>query len=354
MSKKIFISHASADKDLVQKFVNLLSSGSQIMKPDIFCSSLTGMGIPAGEHFIEYIRKELESTGVVIALISKNYLNSQVCLCELGAAWVQTTTILPIIIPPCNFKDIDGVIHGIQGIRINDTNDLNVFIDSLNSKIKNKSFNHSIWETEKKAFLEEVETIIASLPKPKIISESEYEKLQKEFEDSEAAVNFYHQKNIEQNKLIEELKKAKDKKECDEIINSNLPEKEQFDKILEDTRKVLNRNNTVVNYALYLYFSSGEDIIIHNYVKQKELADEARDASENKYLNMDDTHLFSLNLEDCKVSRSIEQINSLKNYMDEKLTDEIFNNFVEEYEFKPDITNKRFWTEVLDFNIDRY
>ena len=125
------------------KEINLLSSGANISNSNMFCSSIPGMGIPKGKNFIDYIRNELDSNDVIIPLISKNYLNSQVCLCELGAAWVKATNNLPIIIPPCTFKDIDGVIHGIEGTKIDDKDDLNDFINSLNDIIKNTDFRRS-------------------------------------------------------------------------------------------------------------------------------------------------------------------------------------------------------------------
>lgn len=353
MSKKIFISHASADKDLVKSFVNLLSSGANISNSNMFCSSIPGMGIPKGKNFIDYIRNELDSNDVIIPLISKNYLNSQVCLCELGAAWVKATNNLPIIIPPCTFKDIDGVIHGIEGTKIDDKDDLNDFINSLNDIIKNTDFNFSIWDVRKDIFLEEADQVIPNLPSPKVYSEKEYSGIKKELEESKSAIKNFLIETAKQNKIIEELKKAKDKNEYDEIINSNLPETEQFENIINETKKILNKNDTVVNYALYLNVSSGKEIYIRNYYEQKELADEAKEAAENKFLNNDDS-VFTLNDEDFQVKQSIRQINSLEKFIEEKLSDNLYEAFEKEYKFKPDITNKRFWTEVLNLSIDRY
>lgn len=58
MSKSIFISHAVADKALVDRFVELLQIGSNVNGEDIFCSSLEGMGIPTGKNFIEFIKSQ--------------------------------------------------------------------------------------------------------------------------------------------------------------------------------------------------------------------------------------------------------------------------------------------------------
>ena len=58
ISKKIFISHASKDKDLVGELIDLLENIG-LDSHQIFCSSFEGYGIPLGEDFLEIIKKEL-------------------------------------------------------------------------------------------------------------------------------------------------------------------------------------------------------------------------------------------------------------------------------------------------------
>ena len=56
----VFISHASADKPLVDAFVDLLQTGVDIRQKDIFCTSIDGMGIPTGKDFVAFINKRLK------------------------------------------------------------------------------------------------------------------------------------------------------------------------------------------------------------------------------------------------------------------------------------------------------
>lgn len=117
---KIFLSHAAADRPLVEAFETLLAKSLNITSEDIFCSSLEGQGVSKGGNFVEEIRaKAVEAEGVV-ALISPSYLDSPFCMAELGAAWALETKKLPIIVPPNSFEAMQATLLGIVGVKIDD------------------------------------------------------------------------------------------------------------------------------------------------------------------------------------------------------------------------------------------
>lgn len=96
---KIFISHSSKDKTIVTEFTNeilILCLGAENAK--IFCTSIDGLGITSGQDFRERIKRELEEAQIVIQIISKNYKSSEVCLNEMGAAWVLTENVIPLVV----------------------------------------------------------------------------------------------------------------------------------------------------------------------------------------------------------------------------------------------------------------
>lgn len=103
MSKSVFISHAVKNKDIADKLVDLLETGVGISDSEIFCSSLEGLGIPGGTNFVEFIRKQIKDPKVVILLLSEDYFDSQFCLAELGASWVLSHRVVPILVPPLGF-----------------------------------------------------------------------------------------------------------------------------------------------------------------------------------------------------------------------------------------------------------
>ena len=83
---KIFISHSSEDKELVLLFVDLLSQGFHIDKNEIFCTSMDN-SLRVREDFIKNIKEELHDSEIVIFLITPNYIASNFCVMEMGAAW---------------------------------------------------------------------------------------------------------------------------------------------------------------------------------------------------------------------------------------------------------------------------
>lgn len=75
--KPIFVSHANADKDLVGKFVDgLLLPGLDITTNEVFCTSLEGMKIPAGQSFIDFVKQQIQSPKVLLMLLTPNYGSS--------------------------------------------------------------------------------------------------------------------------------------------------------------------------------------------------------------------------------------------------------------------------------------
>ena len=117
---QLFLSHAAADKQLVEAFETLLARSMGLTSADIFCSSLEGQGVTKGGSFVDEIRAKAAASDGVVALISPAYLDSAFCMAELGAAWVLKTQRLPIVVPPNTFKVMDATLLGIVGVKIDD------------------------------------------------------------------------------------------------------------------------------------------------------------------------------------------------------------------------------------------
>lgn len=115
MANKVFISHAAKDKELVDAFCEFFENGMGVR--DIFCSSKSGcLGI--GEDFIRRIREEVCGCEYVIFLITPEYLKSSFCQIEMGAAWALGKQIIPIIVPPLTFSDLNKPMDDKQAIKL--------------------------------------------------------------------------------------------------------------------------------------------------------------------------------------------------------------------------------------------
>lgn len=81
---RIFISHASKNREIVLKFAEFLEAvGSDI---EVFCSSEEG-SIGIGKKFIETIFNELNNSDLFVPVISEEYYESKFCMIELGVAY---------------------------------------------------------------------------------------------------------------------------------------------------------------------------------------------------------------------------------------------------------------------------
>ena len=131
VKNKIFISHASADSELIDAFVRFLKDGFNMSHNDFFCTSISGT-LKLGYDFIPQIKDNLINCSKVIFLISESYLNSFFCIAELGAAWATEQNICPLIIPPVKFSDLDRTpLLGIQALSIVNIDDIAVLRDSF-------------------------------------------------------------------------------------------------------------------------------------------------------------------------------------------------------------------------------
>jgi TIR domain len=111
----IFISHVSADKDLVDPFVeSVIQLGCEVPKESIFYSSGEDTGVPSGSNLNEYVRSSMEKVDLVIAIVSPTFQARPFCVAELGAAWSRVGKLFPIAIPGLQHADMQGVLTGLM------------------------------------------------------------------------------------------------------------------------------------------------------------------------------------------------------------------------------------------------
>lgn len=139
---RIFISHATKNKEIVLKFAELLESISSEI--EVFCSSESG-SIKVGKNFIETIFKELSTSDLFVPILSKEYYESRFCMIELGVAYSYLFNkfekngedyILPFALYPVKKgQALSGTpMANIQVGEINDENDIRSFLECLSSE----------------------------------------------------------------------------------------------------------------------------------------------------------------------------------------------------------------------------
>jgi len=177
--RKIFISHSSLDSKIVEQVIELLE-GMGVPSDLIFCSSFEGYNIGLGEDFLETIRKELNQNVLVLFILSPNFYNSPISLCEMGATWVKTSEHVPILIPPFDYRDVKGVIPYSQGMKVNDKLKINSLKDKIEIFLSLKPKNSSAWERKRDLVIASINEILVAtkqLPLDNFKTENEQVKL---------------------------------------------------------------------------------------------------------------------------------------------------------------------------------
>ena len=145
---KVFISHSNIDREYVEEIIDILETIG-LMSSQIFCTSYDGYGIDLGENFLERLKEELDENILVLFVLSNNFYNSPICLCEMGATWIKTNEHIPILVPPFDFKDIQGVIPLTQGFKINENLKWNLFKTKIENLFGLTSIDNSVWERKR-------------------------------------------------------------------------------------------------------------------------------------------------------------------------------------------------------------
>ncbi len=161
--EKIFISHASKDKDYVKVLVDMLNDiGVKKNSNSIFCSSLPGYGIPHGESIYEFLKDELNNNNniMVLFILSDNYYQSAPCLNEMGAAWITSKKYTTVLTPNFKFEKIIGAIDPTKiSFKMNDPVGLDKFRDSIIQTLELEETDYKIWQDDKTNYLSAVSVL---------------------------------------------------------------------------------------------------------------------------------------------------------------------------------------------------
>jgi hypothetical protein len=179
----LFISHASADKKFIDAFVDLLQTGIGLNHDQVFCTSLEGMDIPMGKDFIKFIHDKIQDPFLVIMVVTPSYYESAFCLCELGAAWAMSHSSFPIICPPIEYSDLEGVLKNKEVGKIDNPEDLDSLRDRIieDADIENPSPT-SRWNVKRDQFLKKIKRLIPKISGFSKVSIDKYSELQDDYE----------------------------------------------------------------------------------------------------------------------------------------------------------------------------
>ena len=351
MSKDIFISHAVKDKKLADALVDLLQTGFGVNSDQIFCSSLESLGIPIGVNFVDYIKDEIQSPKVVLALITPNYLASQFCLCELGAAWAMYHQLFPLLVQPLTFEDVKGVLTGVQITEINSAMSLSELRDQFNKALGLKGDHSARWEAKRNAFLLKLPKILKKLPEVDQVSAMAHAKVVSELVDVKQYMVDQEVELDNLKALVAKLEKAKDKKEVADIKRVHSGEADALEQFEIEVGIQLEGLPRCVSYVACKEIGLGQSVVINSF-KDPDLADDLQAAAGQQLIHVDDRGACSLNDSHPKIKKLMKLYRALDKFM-EGASVSLSEEFEMEHETTFSLGNSEYWAIRLDSRLQK-
>lgn len=348
MSKKIFISHSVKDKAIADAFVDVILHGAlSVPITEIFCVSTDGTRIQSGEDWRNSIKDNILSAKINFLLISPNYKESEVCMNEMGAAWMTEALVLPLIIDPINYKTVGVIQEPTQIEKLLADDCLDRIRDRVKEKlaIEDELIKSDRWTTKKIEFLSIVKKHLAKFPFETPMDKEAYKQLIKDKADLELTVGTLIDEKTELESLVEKLKSAKDKTEVKEILkaSSNTNRFEEFIDLCKAVKKLLDRQEPIINGIIFKSYS-GKNINIG--------LDAYREAIDGALANdyIDDE--LDVRWDYTKEMRAIyEALKEVSTLINTDFGEEFQDLYDEEFDAPMDINNIKFWEEVFDISI---
>lgn len=349
---KVFVSHASADWSVVDKFVDLLLHSLGLIAPEIFCTSADGLGIETGRDFVDKICESLRDSSLVILLLSPNYYASKFCIAEMGAAWALGKDVFPLV-----FLDLDRdpgvVLLGRQSDRI-DSRGLDNLRDRLARYWPSASERTARWTLKRDEFLRTFEQLLPTLPVPATISK---ERLTEETEKLEEAMTLYREEQ-EKNRILTEkyeaLKQVKDRKAAEVIERKFSNVDERYAELVKKVQNSLQTLGLVEQRCVYASIKREPWIpsvdAWDGYTSEIQAAKDR----ERIYDSGDDRHsALEANATHPKMKPILKTIRDLAEFLDpqEEYPSAALTDFLSElekrYQCPVHIENREYWEEVL-------
>ncbi len=153
----IFISHSSEDEKMVTAFIEkILNLGLGILRENIFYTSAKDTGPKSGEDFKKSIKEKIIGATAIIQIITEGYRKSEICLNEMGAAWVLSDNVIPFILEPVRFENVGFIHNTTQILKINVADDLFQFQDDHPELYSDRRINQSNYHKQVYEFVENV------------------------------------------------------------------------------------------------------------------------------------------------------------------------------------------------------
>ena len=347
--KKIFISHASTDEPIIRSLIDDLLVGALSVKvSDIFCATTDGTKIESGENWRNSIQAALQNSKVTLLIITPNYKESEVCMCEMGAAWVTSAKVLSFFVEPITYSSVGILQEPKQVETLLDEKSLDRLRDVIQEvlAINPKEIRSDRWTVKKMDFLKKVKRHLKKSPFHQPLSRDEFQNALKEKSALKDTVQSLIAEQSRLKELIETLKKAKDAKEVKEIEKKHKKETsiDEFRFLCKNVSVKLAKLPSIVRGILFVSHS-GKNLRIGVQGWREEIDD----ALSRDYITED----LEADWTTSNLMREIDTaLNDLGHFLsDKEETSDFIRAYEEDYEAPLSLSNREFWEEAFELDI---
>jgi len=151
---RLFISHSSVDRELVERLVELLRAALGLPASQIRCTSIDGYRLPAGADTAEQLRIEVHEAVAFVGVISTSSLRSLYVAFELGARWGAKRPLFPLLAPGTDPRILEGPLSSLNALSSANRSQLHQLISDLATVLQVKSEEPAVYQKH-------VETVLA-------------------------------------------------------------------------------------------------------------------------------------------------------------------------------------------------
>ena len=173
-NKKIFISHSSKDEKYALELVKLLEAIG-VDKVDIVCTTISGTKLKIGsDDYLEEIKRYIQESPIFVCLFSENYLESSMCMCEMGAGWITKNKKIVILITGTNFNKLENtVLSKSHGMKIEDENEVGELLEVVEDELHIENIKYTQKKNKIESFIRNIKEIKDSYNKKKSLPTKE-------------------------------------------------------------------------------------------------------------------------------------------------------------------------------------
>ncbi|KGR91349.1 hypothetical protein CD30_05900 [Ureibacillus massiliensis 4400831 = CIP 108448 = CCUG 49529] len=346
----IFISHSSKDGDLAIALMDLLQNQFNLHRENFFLTSDEELKV--GEDWIESIRKGMEQANIVLPLITPNFLESQFCLCELGATWINQKALVPVIIPPLKHNALQNTPFSswLQNLILNSEEDIvrlaQAMIDRGVGTVNIPRFTKRA-NTFYKSYLEPFKVAMQNRV---VISATTVEKLQKDIEQYKEAYELAEEELDRLKEENEALRQMKNKKEIKEYDYSKMDEWDRFEEKSNKVAAIISKLPHVLPSVLFHAYRYDARKSDERGLYSPSANDELKKLENRGFVKFEDG--WEPNEEHPQIRKINEEIWEFKKFLDENITEKLEGRFYEEYEgIIFDLAYSDFWEEIFGVTI---